>query len=193
MLSIILMWNLCGCVCIAGSGEICHDKTVFSDICINFWRCEDWSRNFREDMFAANLLEAWTLGYTNVSSKWSFVAGMAANLFLAWKRVVYASDCGYKFMNLYLYLLPSMCFIIYYKTIVIVLIFFLYSQLAEKELQKINALKAPREKVLCIMNCCRIINNLLLNASISENVELGGADDFLPVLIYIIIKARFPW
>ncbi|KAH9726048.1 VPS9 domain-containing protein [Citrus sinensis] len=61
--------------------------------------------------------------------------------------------------------------------------------LAEKELQKINALKAPREKVLCIMNCCRIINNLLLNASISENVELGGADDFLPVLIYIIIKA----
>lgn len=86
-----------------------------------------------------------------------------------------------------------MCFIIYYKTIVIVLIFFLYSQLAEKELQKINALKAPREKVLCIMNCCRIINNLLLNASISENVELGGADDFLPVLIYIIIKARFPW
>ncbi|KAH9781950.1 VPS9 domain-containing protein [Citrus sinensis] len=64
--------------------------------------------------------------------------------------------------------------------------------LAEKELQKINALKAPREKVLCIMNCCRIINNLLLNASISENVELGGADDFLPVLIYIIIKANPP-
>ncbi|KAL9432264.1 hypothetical protein AB3S75_027309 [Citrus x aurantiifolia] len=64
--------------------------------------------------------------------------------------------------------------------------------LAEKELQKINAFKAPREKVLCIMNCCRIINNLLLNASISENVELGGADDFLPVLIYIIIKANPP-
>lgn len=65
--------------------------------------------------------------------------------------------------------------------------------LAEKELQKINSFKAPREKLLCIMNCCRVINNLLLNASMSENIELGGADDFLPVLIYVMIKARSPW
>ncbi|KAJ6790777.1 Uncharacterized protein M6B38_248335 [Iris pallida] len=28
---------------------------------------------------------------------------------------------------------------------------------AAKELQKINAFKAPREKLLCIMNCCRVI------------------------------------
>ncbi|KAJ6855299.1 hypothetical protein NC651_040078 [Populus alba x Populus x berolinensis] len=52
--------------------------------------------------------------------------------------------------------------------------------LAEKELQKINAFRAPREKLHCIMSCCRIINNLLLNASMSENHVLGGADDFLP-------------
>ncbi|KAM7252881.1 hypothetical protein ACFE04_025499 [Oxalis oulophora] len=52
--------------------------------------------------------------------------------------------------------------------------------LAEKELQKINSFKAPREKLLCIMNCCRVINNLLLNASISENRVMAGADDFLP-------------
>ncbi|KDP36696.1 hypothetical protein JCGZ_07987 [Jatropha curcas] len=64
--------------------------------------------------------------------------------------------------------------------------------LAEKELQKINASKAPREKLLCIMSCCRVINNLLLNASISENHVLGGADDFLPVLIYVMIKANPP-
>ncbi|KAF2296986.1 hypothetical protein GH714_014121 [Hevea brasiliensis] len=64
--------------------------------------------------------------------------------------------------------------------------------LAEKELQKINAFKAPREKLLCIMSCCRVINNLLLNASISENHALGGADDFLPVLIYVTIKANPP-
>ncbi|KAF5946735.1 hypothetical protein HYC85_016963 [Camellia sinensis] len=51
--------------------------------------------------------------------------------------------------------------------------------LAEKELQKINAFKAPREKLLCILNCCRVINNLLLNASVSEN-RVPGADDFLP-------------
>ncbi|KAJ0087493.1 hypothetical protein Patl1_06981 [Pistacia atlantica] len=56
--------------------------------------------------------------------------------------------------------------------------------LAEKELQKMNTVKAPREKLLCIMNCCRVISNLLLNASMSENMVLAGADDFLPVLIY---------
>lgn len=65
--------------------------------------------------------------------------------------------------------------------------------LAEKELQKINTFKAPREKLLCIMNCCRVINNLLLNASMSENHVLAGLDDFLPVLIYVTIKASSPW
>eukprot|EP00258_Populus_trichocarpa_P015218 XP_006371359.2 vacuolar protein sorting-associated protein 9A [Populus trichocarpa] len=64
--------------------------------------------------------------------------------------------------------------------------------LAEKELQKINAFRAPREKLHCIMSCCRIINNLLLNASMSENHVPGGADDFLPVLIYVTIKANPP-
>ncbi|KAK2981901.1 hypothetical protein RJ640_021092, partial [Escallonia rubra] len=52
-------------------------------------------------------------------------------------------------------------------------------QLAEKELLKINAFRAPREKLVCILNCCRVINNLLLNASISED-RVPGADDFLP-------------
>ncbi|KAJ0024176.1 hypothetical protein Pint_06727 [Pistacia integerrima] len=64
--------------------------------------------------------------------------------------------------------------------------------LAEKELQKMNTVKAPREKLLCIMNCCRVISNLLLNASMSENMVLAGADDFLPVLIYVMIKASSP-
>ncbi|GKV35143.1 hypothetical protein SLEP1_g43448 [Rubroshorea leprosula] len=64
--------------------------------------------------------------------------------------------------------------------------------LAEKELQKINAFKAPREKLLCIINCCKVINNLLLNASMSGNHVPGGADDFLPVIIYVTIKANPP-
>ncbi|KAL5538970.1 hypothetical protein UlMin_043308 [Ulmus minor] len=64
--------------------------------------------------------------------------------------------------------------------------------LAEKELQKMNAFKAPREKLQCVMNCCKVINNLLLNASVSENRVLAGADDFLPVLIYVTIKANPP-
>ncbi|XP_042495196.1 vacuolar protein sorting-associated protein 9A-like [Macadamia integrifolia] len=64
--------------------------------------------------------------------------------------------------------------------------------LAEKELQKLNAFKVPREKLLCIFSCCRVINNLLLNVSMSENHEPSGADDFLPVLIYVTIKANPP-
>ncbi|XP_043697917.1 vacuolar protein sorting-associated protein 9A-like [Telopea speciosissima] len=64
--------------------------------------------------------------------------------------------------------------------------------LAEKELQKMNAFKVPREKLLCILSCCRVISNLLLNVSMSENHVLAGADDFLPVLIYVTIKANPP-
>ena len=69
---------------------------------------------------------------------------------------------------------------------------FIDSQLAEKELHKINAFKAPGEKLRCVVNCCKVINNLLLNASMSENLVLAGADDFLPLLIFVTIKASSP-
>lgn len=64
--------------------------------------------------------------------------------------------------------------------------------LAQKELQKSNAYKAPRDKLVCILNCCRVINNLLLNVSMATNDNPPGADDFLPVLIYVTIKANPP-
>nr|GMD40283.1 vacuolar protein sorting-associated protein 9A-like [Ipomoea batatas] len=65
-------------------------------------------------------------------------------------------------------------------------------QLAQKELQKINMYKAPRDKLVCILNCCKVINNLLINASSSAGENPPGADDFLPVLIYVTIKANPP-
>ncbi|KAA8546353.1 hypothetical protein F0562_002908 [Nyssa sinensis] len=64
--------------------------------------------------------------------------------------------------------------------------------LAQKELQKINMYKAPRDKLVCILGCCKVINNLLFNASIASNENLPGADEFLPVLIYVTIKANPP-
>lgn len=64
--------------------------------------------------------------------------------------------------------------------------------LAQKELQKINMYKAPRDKLVCILNCCKVISNLLLNVSISSNENPPGADEFLPVLIYVTIKANPP-
>jgi len=42
---------------------------------------------------------------------------------------------------------------------------------------------------MCILNCCKVINNLLLNVSIESDVNPPGADDFLPVLIYVTMKA----
>ncbi|KAI4307331.1 hypothetical protein L6164_030532 [Bauhinia variegata] len=64
--------------------------------------------------------------------------------------------------------------------------------LAQKELQKINMYKAPRDKLVCIVNCCKVITNLLVNASIASNENPPGADEFLPVLIYVTIKANPP-
>ncbi|CAN6466966.1 unnamed protein product [Victoria cruziana] len=64
--------------------------------------------------------------------------------------------------------------------------------LAQKEIQKINMYKAPRDKLVCILNCCKVINNLLLNAALASNEDPPGADEFLPVLIYVTIKANPP-
>ncbi|KAJ4732436.1 Vacuolar protein sorting-associated protein 9A [Rhynchospora pubera] len=64
--------------------------------------------------------------------------------------------------------------------------------LAQKELQKINLYKAPRDKLVCILNCCKVINNLLVNASLASDQNAPGADEFLPVLIYVTIKANPP-
>ncbi|KAJ8762976.1 hypothetical protein K2173_023105 [Erythroxylum novogranatense] len=64
--------------------------------------------------------------------------------------------------------------------------------LAQKELQKINMYKAPRDKLVCILNCCKVINNLLFNASHASNSNPPGADEFLPVLIFVTIKANPP-
>ncbi|XP_042012072.1 vacuolar protein sorting-associated protein 9A-like isoform X1 [Salvia splendens] len=64
--------------------------------------------------------------------------------------------------------------------------------LAQKELQKINMYKAPRDKLVCILNCCKVISNLLVNASLASKGDHPGADEFLPVLIYVTIKANPP-
>mmetsp|Transcript_16201 Transcript_16201/g.41387 ORF Transcript_16201/g.41387 Transcript_16201/m.41387 type:complete len:685 (+) Transcript_16201:495-2549(+) len=60
--------------------------------------------------------------------------------------------------------------------------------LAQKELHKINSYKAPRDKLVCILNCCRVINNLLN----MTNSGPAGADDFFPVLVYIVIRTNPP-
>ncbi|KAF5373276.1 hypothetical protein D9615_007395 [Tricholomella constricta] len=56
---------------------------------------------------------------------------------------------------------------------------------AQQELIKINHYKAPRDKLICILNCCKVIYGLIRHLKIDE-----GADAFVPILIYVVLKAN---
>ncbi|WIA42934.1 hypothetical protein OEZ86_008847 [Tetradesmus obliquus] len=58
---------------------------------------------------------------------------------------------------------------------------------AAAELNRMNNFKAPRDKLVCILNCCRMLNNLLTSRSTADGI---GADDFTPLLILAVIRAR---
>ncbi|KAI8142342.1 hypothetical protein BJV82DRAFT_670000 [Fennellomyces sp. T-0311] len=58
---------------------------------------------------------------------------------------------------------------------------------AETELLKINNYKAPRDKLICILNCCKVIFGLIKHVG-----GEGGADKFLPILIYVVLRANPP-
>lgn len=55
--------------------------------------------------------------------------------------------------------------------------------LAVSELRKINNYKVPRDKLICILNCCRVVYRMLSSG------QESGADDFLPVLLIVVIRA----
>ncbi|KAI9064038.1 hypothetical protein FKP32DRAFT_1591446 [Trametes sanguinea] len=58
---------------------------------------------------------------------------------------------------------------------------------AQQELLKVNHYKAPRDKLICILNCCKVIFGLIRHLHKDES-----ADTFLPILIYVVIKANPP-
>jgi len=78
--------------------------------------------------------------------------------------------------------------------------------LAQSELKKINVYKSPSDKLDCIMRTCRIImskkethlyslrQRLTISSFpadlISFNGKEVGADDFFPVLVFVIIQAN---
>mmetsp|Transcript_18286 Transcript_18286/g.25615 ORF Transcript_18286/g.25615 Transcript_18286/m.25615 type:complete len:628 (+) Transcript_18286:2-1885(+) len=59
-------------------------------------------------------------------------------------------------------------------------------ELAQKELLKANDYKAPKDKVTCIWNSCKVVYNIVHKIS----GETAGADEFLPILIYVVVKAN---
>lgn len=56
---------------------------------------------------------------------------------------------------------------------------------AIQELNKINDYRAPRDKIICILNSCKIIFSFL-----KVNKQETSADSFIPLLILVIIKAK---
>ena len=61
-----------------------------------------------------------------------------------------------------------------------------FLKLAQQELIKIKGYRAPRDKVICILNCCKVIFGLLKNAKSSDT----SADSFVPLLIYVVLQAN---
>ncbi|KAI5895492.1 uncharacterized protein SCHCODRAFT_01088449 [Schizophyllum commune H4-8] len=56
---------------------------------------------------------------------------------------------------------------------------------AQQELLKMNHYKAPRDKVICILNCCKVIFGLIRHLKKDES-----ADAFIPLLIFVVLKAN---
>ncbi|WVQ71948.1 hypothetical protein IAR50_001490 [Cryptococcus sp. DSM 104548] len=58
---------------------------------------------------------------------------------------------------------------------------------AEQELLKINHYKAPRDKMICVLNCCKVIFGLIRN---TYGPSSGSADAFIPILIFTLLRAN---
>lgn len=68
-----------------------------------------------------------------------------------------------------------------------------YSDLINRsieQLRKINEYKAPKDKLICIFNCCTLIYSIL-NKAYAQG-DPAGADEFLPLLIYVVLKSNPP-
>ncbi|XMA11438.1 hypothetical protein WAI453_004229 [Rhynchosporium graminicola] len=57
--------------------------------------------------------------------------------------------------------------------------------LAQQELLKIKTYRAPRDKIICVLNCCKVIFGLLRHSKAD-----GSADSFMPLLIYVVLQAN---
>ncbi|KAI0889079.1 uncharacterized protein GGS22DRAFT_153074 [Annulohypoxylon maeteangense] len=57
--------------------------------------------------------------------------------------------------------------------------------LAEQELLKIKSYRAPRDKIICVLNCCKVIFGLL-----KHNKSDSSADSFMPLLIFVVLRSN---
>ncbi|SCU93942.1 LAMI_0E16138g1_1 [Lachancea mirantina] len=60
-----------------------------------------------------------------------------------------------------------------------------FAKMAGKELGRVNQYRAPRDKMVCILNACKVIFGFLKHSKLSNK----GADAFIPMLIYAVLKS----
>lgn len=59
-----------------------------------------------------------------------------------------------------------------------------FLKIAQQELAKIKSYRAPRDKVICVLNSCKVLFGFLRTAKSEQS-----ADAFIPLLIYTVLKA----
>ncbi|RHZ16797.1 hypothetical protein DYB31_007479 [Aphanomyces astaci] len=64
--------------------------------------------------------------------------------------------------------------------------------IAQDELRRINDCRSPGDKINCIVRCCSIIFSVLNLARGGDALSRPGADDFLPVFIYLVLHSQVP-
>lgn len=68
------------------------------------------------------------------------------------------------------------------------------------ELLKIDSYRAPRDKVICVLNCCKVIfGKFMPHCVVAILISIGflrtsqsdqSADSFIPLLIYTVLHAK---
>lgn len=61
-------------------------------------------------------------------------------------------------------------------------------EMAIQDLQRVSHFKSPKDKLTMIVNACKLVNGMVWENSKNKAIP-SGADDFLPVLIFMTIKA----
>lgn len=54
---------------------------------------------------------------------------------------------------------------------------------AQRELKMLSAYRTPSDKLRCVVRTCALIMNL-------SSEKVVAADDFIPVLVFVVIKVR---
>ena len=63
--------------------------------------------------------------------------------------------------------------------------------IAVGELLRMDRYKAPRDKLLCLVNVKTLVEDIVVAAA-RQGAAIGGADAFFPVLLLVVIRARLP-